>query len=245
MTDSNQPGLASRFTQTHWSVVLAAGQSDSSHAEEALQSLCQVYWYPLYAFVRRQGYSLHDAEDLTQAFFARLLAKGDLAGVDRQKGKFRSFLLASMKHFLANEWDYCQAQKRGGGRQIVSIDFGNGESRYAVEPSHDITPDKLYERRWAMTVLEQAMAKLREEMRASGKERHFEQMKIFMTGGKGEVPYAQVAETLGISEGSVKVTVHRLRKRYRELLCEEVAHTVDEKEDVEDELRALLGALSG
>jgi RNA polymerase sigma-70 factor (ECF subfamily) len=246
--DEPSPGNPREFATTRWSVIRAAKQGsgeDSSITRIALEELCRIYWYPLYVFVRRQGHAHYDAEDLTQAFFARLLAKGDLAGVDRAKGKFRSFLLASMKHFLANEWDYARAQKRGGGRPTLSIDFQDAESRYAVEPAHEITPDKLYERRWAMTVLDQAMEKLRAEMRDAGKENQFEELKIFMTGGKGEVSYASVAETLNISEGAVKVAVHRLRKRYRQLLCEEVAHTVDEKDEVEDELRSLLSALAG
>lgn len=244
-TNSSEPEAAGRFNETHWSMVLAAGQDDSSGREAALQRLCQTYWYPLYAFVRRQGHPQHDAEDLTQAFFARLLAKGDLAGVDREKGKFRSFLLASMKHFLANEWDKVQAQKRGGGRQIISIDFEDAETKYSVEPTHDLTPEKLYERRWAMTVLGQAVSKLRKEMRSAGKGDQFESLKLFMTGGKGVVSYAQVAANLDVSEGAVKVAVHRLRKRYRQLLVAEVAHTVDEKQFAEQELRGLLTALTG
>jgi DNA-directed RNA polymerase specialized sigma24 family protein len=151
--ESSKPRGASRFNETHWSMVIAAGQKDS-RAEEALQKLCQVYWYPLYVFVRRQGHSRYDAEDLTQEFFARLLARDDLATVDRGKGRFRSFLLASMKHFLANEWDKARAHKRGGGNQILSIDIEDSESKYSVEPIHNITPDKLYDRRWALTVLD-------------------------------------------------------------------------------------------
>ncbi|MEM7394329.1 MAG: sigma-70 family RNA polymerase sigma factor [Verrucomicrobiota bacterium] len=245
MKKSDSSEWPGRFTQTHWSMVVAAGLDDSSKARDALQTLCQVYWYPLYAFTRRQGYRSHDAEDLTQAFFTRLLAKGDLAGVSREKGRFRSFLLASMKHFLANEWDRTNTQKRGGGVQILPIDFHDADARYANEPTHEITPDKLYERRWAMTILDQALVKLRVEMNETGKEKQFDAMKQFLTGGKGDVPYKEVAESLGISESSVKVTVHRLRRRYGELLREEVSQTLDEKENVEEELRNLLTALSG
>jgi RNA polymerase sigma factor (sigma-70 family) len=242
-TESGKPQRTGRFNETHWTTVLAAGQKNSQ-AKEALQKLCRTYWYPLYVFVRRQGHSRHDAEDLTQEFFARLLTRNDLATVDREKGKFRSFLLASMKHFLANEWDKAQAKKRGGGKQILSINVQDFESKYAMEPAHAITPDKLYGRRWAMTVLEQVMAKLRKEMRAEGKMDQFEQMKIFLAGSKGDVHYSKVAENLGISEIAVKTAVHRLRKRYRLLLIAEIANTVETKQDVEQELRHLLAALA-
>ena len=242
-TESGKPQRTGRFNETHWTTVLAAGQKNSQ-AKEALQKLCRTYWYPLYVFVRRQGHSRHDAEDLTQEFFARLLTRDDLATVDREKGKFRSFLLASMKHFLANEWDKAQAKKRGGGKQILSINVQDFESKYAMEPAHAITPDKLYDRRWAMTVLEQVMAKLRKEMRAEGKMDQFEQMKIFLAGSKGDVHYSKVAENLGISEIAVKTAVHRLRKRYRLLLIAEIANTVETKQDVEQELRHLLAALA-
>ena len=242
-TESGKPQRTGRFNETHWTTVLAAGQKNSQ-AKEALQKLCRTYWYPLYVFVRRQGHGKHDAEDLTQEFFARLLTRDDLATVDREKGKFRSFLLASMKHFLANEWDKAQAKKRGGGKQILSINVQDFESKYAMEPAHAITPDKLYDRRWAMTVLEQVMAKLRKEMRAEGKMDQFEQMKIFLAGSKGDVHYSKVAENLGISEIAVKTAVHRLRKRYRLLLIAEIANTVETKQDVEQELRHLLAALA-
>jgi RNA polymerase sigma-70 factor (ECF subfamily) len=242
-TGFDKPRNSSHFSETHWSIVIAAGQKDSL-AGEALQKLCKVYWYPLYAFLRRQGQSRQDAEDLTQEFFARLLARNDLATVDRSKGRFRSFLLASMKHFLANEWDKTRAQKRGGGKQIFSINLEDSESRYAAEPTHDITPDKLYDRRWAMTILDQVMVKLREEMRAEGKLDQFEQMKLFLTGNKGEVRYAKVAENLGMSETAVKTAVHRLRKRYRQLLSAVISDTVETRQDVEQEMHYLLAALA-
>jgi DNA-directed RNA polymerase specialized sigma24 family protein len=194
--------------------------------------------------VRRQGHSRSDAEDLTQEFFARLLIRGDLATVDRRKGKFRSFLLASMKHFLANEWDRVRAQKRGGGKQILSIDLEGSESKYAMEPRHDMTPDKLYDRRWALTVLDQVMAKLRKEMCAEGKTDQFEQMKTFLKESKDDTTYTCVAENLGITETAARTAVHRLRKRYRQLLVAEIADTVETKQDVEQELRYLLGALA-
>jgi len=242
-SESHKPQGAGCFTDTHWTMVLAAGQKDS-RAKTALEELCRIYWYPLYAFVRRQGYGKNDAEDLTQEFFARLITRDDLATVDREKGKFRSFLLASMKHFLANEWDRAQAQKRGGGKRILSINLEDSELKYAMEPTHVITPDKLYDRRWAMIVLEQVMTKLRNEMRAEGKADHFEQLKEFIAGNKGDVRYAEVAENLGLSEAAVKTAVHRLRKRYRRLLIAEIADTVETQHDVEQELRHLLAALA-
>jgi RNA polymerase sigma factor (sigma-70 family) len=242
-SESRKPKGADRFNETHWTMVLAAGQKDS-RAKAALEELCGIYWYPLYAFVRRQGHSKYDAEDLTQEFFTRLLEHDDLAMVDREKGKFRSFLLASMKHFLANEWDRVQAQKRGGGKRILSINLEDSEVKYAMEPAHVITPDKLYDRRWAMTVLEQVMVKLRNEMRAEGKTDQFEQMKVFLAGSRGDVHYAKVAEDLGISKAAVKTAVHRLRKQYRRLLVAEIADTVETRQDVEQELRHLLAALA-
>ncbi len=242
-TGFDKPRNSSHFSETHWSMIIAAGQKDS-RAGEALQKLCQVYWYPLYAYVRRQGHSRQDAEDLTQEFFARLLARDDLATVDRSKGRFRSFLLASIKHFLANEWDRARAQKRGGGKKILSVNLEDSESKYAVEPTHDMTPDKLYDRRWAMTVLDQVMVRLRKEMHAEGKLDPFEKMKIFLTGGKGEVRYAEVAKNLGISEAAVKTAVHRLRKRYRQLLIAVISDTVETSQDVEQEMRYLLAALA-
>jgi RNA polymerase sigma factor (sigma-70 family) len=241
--ESGKTERTSRFNETHWTTVIAAGQDDSL-AKEALQKLCRTYWYPLYAFVRRQGHSRYDAEDLTQEFFARLLIRGDLATVDRKKGKFRSFLLASMKHFLANEWDKARAEKRGGGKKILSINLEDSESKYAMEPTHAITPEKLYDRRWALTLLDQVMTKLRKEMLAEGKADQFEQMKTFLTGSKGELPYARVAENLGITATAAKTAVHRLRKRYRQLLVSEIADTVETKQDVEQELRYLLDALA-
>ena len=232
-----------RFHETHWSLVIAA-RKDNARSAEALQTLCQTYWYPLYAFVRREGYSAHDAEDYTQSFLARLIAYDDLASVESQKGRFRSFLLASMKNFLSNEREKGAAQKRGGGIPDLSIDFTDAESNYAIEPAHDLSPDKLFDRRWAMTVLDQATTKLKNEMTAAGKESHFIEMKGFLTGGKGEVRYTEVAEKLSISEAAVKTAVHRLRHRYRALLGDEIAHTVDTKQHIQEELRELLTALS-
>jgi len=232
------------FAATRWTMVLAAARGEPSpRAAEAMAELCRVYWYPLYAFVRRRGHDTHEAEDLTQEFFARLLAKNYLAGVDRQKGKFRAFLLAAMKHFLANEWDRSQAQKRGGGQLPIRLDTLDAESRYSLEPAYSLTPEKLFERQWALTVLEQVLTRLQAEFTAAGKEPVFNGLKRFLTAGRQSAGYAWAAGELGISEGAVKVAVHRLRRRYRELLREEIAQTVAGPEEIDDEIRYLLSCL--
>lgn len=241
--NSSEPGVAGHFQTTLWTMVVHAGQSDSTRAREALAQLCQTYWYPLYAFVRRQGHPVHDAQDLTQAFFSRLLEKHALGQVDREKGKFRSFLLASLKNFLANEWDKEQAQKRGGGQAVISLDHNSAESRYGLEPGHDLSPDKIFERRWALTLLEQVLARLRDEYCSVGKADLFEQLKTTLTGESGSASYASIAERLGMTEGAIKVAAHRLRHRYRDLIRAEIAQTVASAEDVDDELRHLLSVL--
>ncbi len=234
-----------QFATTHWTIVLSARDLDSTQSNQALAQLCRSYWYPLYAFVRRQGHTPHDAQDLTQEFFARLLEKKFLGAVNREKGKFRSFLLASLKHFLANEWDKASAQKRGGGQNIVSIDEDSAETRYRVEPSNDVTPEKLFERRWALTLLEKVLAQLRDEFAKAGKENLFEQLKDCLAGARNSIPYSEIATKLGMSEDAVKVSVHRLPQRYRELLRAEIARTVSAPGEVEDGLRSLFAALSG
>lgn len=241
--NSSEPVVRAHFQTTLWTVVLNAGRSDSSQARSALAQLCQAYWYPLYAFVRRQGYQAHDAQDLTQAFFSRMLEKHALGQVDREKGKFRSFLLASLKNFLANEWDKAQTQRRGGGQEVISLDHDAAESRYGLEPSHDWSADRIFERRWALTLLDQVLARLRDEYRAEGKSDLFDQLKASLTGEAGSAPYAATAERLGMTEGAIKVAAHRLRHRYRELVRAEIAQTVAETDDVDDELRHLLTVL--
>jgi RNA polymerase sigma-70 factor (ECF subfamily) len=236
-------GAAGRFATTHWSLVVAAKDRTAPQAREALATLCSTYWYPLYAYVRRQGYTSDQAQDLTQEFFARLLEKDFLGMVDREKGKFRSFLLASCKHFLANERDRANAQKRGGGRDIVTVDFQAAEGRYSQETSHTLTPDKLFERRWALTLLDQVLARLREEFVQAGESERFERLKLFLMGERKKVPYAQVAEDLHLTEGAVKVAVHRLRRRYRELLRAEIARTLDDPSQIEAEIRDLFTIL--
>ena len=231
------------FATTHWSVVLKAVQGESQHAAQALERLCLTYWYPLYAYVRRKGYDAHDAQDLTQEFFARLLARNYLNVADRNKGKFRSFLLGSLEHFLAREWTKARAQKRGGGQAIFSINEMDPESRYIIEPAHGLTPEKIFDRRWATTLLEQAMSRLRQESVANHKTDLFAKVECLLSGEKGEASYAEIAVALNMSEGAIKVAVHRLRQRYGELVRDEIAQTVNTPEAVDEELRYLFAVL--
>ena len=231
------------FATTHWSIVLTAQRSDTTRAQAALSKLCQTYWYPLYAFVRRQGHGPEDAQDLTQDFFARLLAKNYLAEVVREKGKFRSFLLAALKHFLANEWDRTQAAKRGGGQVFISLNDAEAESRYRLEPADEMSADRIFERRWAMTLLEQVLSRLRREHIQAGKVELYEQLKACLPGARDSAPYAELAARLKMTEGAIKVAVHRLRQRYRELLRDEIAQTVSGPAEVEEELRHLFSVL--
>jgi RNA polymerase sigma factor (sigma-70 family) len=232
------------FATTHWSVVLTAQGVDARRAQAALAQLCQAYWYPLYAFVRRQGYRPEDAQDLTQEFFARLLAANSLAGVHPEKGRFRSFLLASLKYFLANEWDRAHAAKRGGGQALLSLDDSEAENRYRLEPADTLSADRIFERRWALTLLEQVLQRLRQDYTQAGKEVLFEELKGALVGASATAPYVQMAGRLNMSEGAVKVAVHRLRRRYRELLRQEIAQTVASETEVEDEIRHILAILT-
>lgn len=224
--------------------MLTAGHGSSPQAGRALEELCRAYWYPLYAYVRRRGHSPHEAEDLTQEFFARLLAKNYLAAVDREKGKFRSFLLASLKHFLANEWDRARAAKRGGGQPHLSLDIQTAETRYRSEPADDLTAEKLLDRQWALALLDQVLSRLQAEFVADGKKKQFDELKVWLTEGKGATSYAEAAAKLGTTEGAVKVAVHRLRRRYRELLREEISHTVATPAEIEEEIRHLFAAFA-
>ncbi|HYG35252.1 MAG TPA: sigma-70 family RNA polymerase sigma factor [Clostridia bacterium] len=239
---STTPGPAN-FALTHWSVVLATGSRDSSHARKALDQLCHTYWHPIYSYIRRQGHSPHDAQDLTQEFFARLLEKEQFSAVDPAKGRFRSFLLASLKHFLANEWDKAKAQKRGGGQPLISIDEQSAEDSYAVEPVENLTPDKIFDRRWALTLLQRVLDRLRSEYERDDKGELIEALKGTLTGDRQSVGYAEIAARLKSSEGAIKVAVYRLRQRYRDLLREEIAHTVASPQEIEDEIRALFAVL--
>jgi RNA polymerase sigma-70 factor (ECF subfamily) len=232
-----------RFRTTHWSLIVAAQDRSSTEAQVALAELCETYWYPLYAFIRRQGHSMEDARDLTQEFFARLLEKDYLGAADRERGKFRAFLLTCCKHFLANEHDRATARKRGGGVTIRSLDCGAAENRYRDEPTHDVTPEKLFERRWALVLLHNVFTQLRQEHEQAGKLKLFDELKPFLAGDGPAVRYAQAAEALRLSSGAVKVAVHRLRRRYRELVHEEIARTVDDPALVEAEIRDLFAAL--
>ena len=231
------------FASTHWSVVLEASQQDSRHALEAMTQLCETYWYPLYAYVRRKGYTPHDAQDLTQKFFARLLAGNILGGLNRQKGKFRSFLLGALEHFLAREWRYAHAQKRGGGNTLFSLDAVDAEERYLLEPAHDLSPEKIFDWRWANTLLEKAMARLRQESQAQGKAPLFEKAECLLSGGNTAESYAETAASLGMSETAFKMAVHRLRRRYGELVRAEIAQTVSTPEAAEQELQYLFSVL--
>jgi RNA polymerase sigma-70 factor (ECF subfamily) len=229
---------------THWSVVLAAVRSDSTRAQSALATLCQKYWYPLYAYVRRRGYNPHDAQDLTQEFFARLLEHNWLARASRERGRFRTFLLSALSHFLANEWDKARAQKRGGAVQLLPLQLDTAETRYGAEPPDTVTPEQSYERRWALALLEHVLTRLGDEYRSQQKSGLFEALKSCLAGERRAQPYAALGSKLGMSEGAVKVAVHRLRQRYRQILKDEIAQTVSAPQEVEEEMRYLLAVLA-
>ena len=245
--DKNHQQHPSRawFATTHWSVVLAAGDNAHSRSAAALQTLCQSYWYPLYAYVRQKGYGAQDAEDLTQSFFMHLLNRDRLGRLTRDRGKFRSFLLTALNHFLVDQWKRGSAQKRGGGQSIFRLDVQEAETRYRQEPVDTTTPEKLFEQNWAVTLLNTVFVQLQQEQSDKGKGEQFEQLKFCLTGQRSAVPYAELAEKMKLSESALKVLVHRLRQRYRELLRQEVAHTVSGPDEVEEELRYLRQILSG
>jgi len=233
------------FVTTRWTVVSTAGRNDTPHARDALAQLCRTYWYPLYAYIRRKGHAPPDAEDLTQTFFARLLEEHFVALADREKGRFRSFLLTRLNHFLADEWDRLKAQKRGDGQRPIPLEGGTAETRYRIEPADLRSPDKLFEYRWAVTLLEHVFERLRHEYEDEGKAVLFDEVKGCLTQERAAVPYAEVGARLGMSEGALRVAAHRLRQRYRDVLRAEVADTVSEPEDVEEELRHLFRVLAG
>ena len=230
------------FVTTHWSVVLSAGHSDTPRAAEALQRLCQTYWYPLYTYVRRRGYSPQDAQDLTQGFFACLLERQSLATADPEKGRFRSFMLGAMNYFLATEWAKMQTQKRGGGREIFSLDLAAAEQRFDLESADHATPDKAFDQAWATALLDKVLSQLEAEFRREGKIQLFDMLKQTLTGSRESQPYGVLAAQLSINEGAVKTAVHRLRKRYRQLLEAEIANTVTSPGEVKEEMRYLLKA---
>ncbi|MCW5559711.1 MAG: sigma-70 family RNA polymerase sigma factor [Verrucomicrobiae bacterium] len=239
-----RPSLDAGFRTTHWSAVLAARDQDSPQGRLALAELCQSYWYPLYAYIRRLGHEAIEAEDLTQAFFERLLEKNYIGGVTPGFGRFRSFLLTALKHFLANEWDRAQTQRRGGGLVILSFDDQEAEIRYQSEPADHVTPETLFDRRWAFAVLDRVLARLREEFVASEREELFDQLKIFLTTDLPDGAYGELAVRTGLKPGTIRVAVHRLRRRYGELLRSETAKTVNDPKEVEEELRHLVSILS-
>jgi DNA-directed RNA polymerase specialized sigma24 family protein len=244
MRESSPTGGHVRFETTHWSLVLAAGDRGSDAAEGALARLCALYWYPVFAFVRRKGYSTADAQDLTQGFFARLIEKGDLGAVDRNRGRFRSFLLTNCQYFLANERDRTFTQKRGGGRVPLSIDVAAAEHRYERALAHSETPERLYDRQWCLTLLDTVFDALGAEYASAGKAVLFDRLKVFLTAEEDAGTHAEAARELGSTAGAVKVGVHRLRQRYRDELRRRVAETLGPDQDVEDELRYLFETLA-
>lgn len=233
-----------RFTTTRWSIVVAAGGPRSPNARAALSTLCESYWYPLYAYSRRRGHTHQDAQDLIQSFLASLLESEGLRVVDPKRGKFRSFLLTALKNFSAKQWRTESTQKRGGSSVILSLDYHEAEGRYFCEPEDERTPETIFEHKWAIAILESAMKKLSDEQRSAGKQARFDLLKMHLGGDSEQVPYRELASTLGISEGAIKVAVHRLRARYGQILRDEISQTVSNPGDLDNELRAIFDAVS-
>jgi RNA polymerase sigma-70 factor (ECF subfamily) len=242
---SGSPLSDDLFATTRWTVVVTAQGRQTPEADQALQELCATYWYPLYAFVRRRGCGKEDAEDLTQAFFARLLERHDFTRASSERGRFRAYLLAAMKNFLANEWDRAMAQKRGGGALHLPLDWASADTRYQVAESTASNPDKSYDRAWAVALLERVIARLRKEATDENKLPLFDALKDYLTLESAAIPYAEVAEKIDFTPGAARVAVHRLRKRYRELLRLEIAQTVAGPDQVEEEMQTLFQAFSG
>lgn len=232
------------FGTTQWSLILAAGGEDSPQAREAIEKLCRTYWYPVYAFVRKHGHGPDNAQDVTQEFFARVLQKGFLGEARPERGRFRWFLLSALRHFLANEWDKARAQKRGGGMRFLSLDQAAAEQRYAGELSDEETPERAYERSWSLTVIEQARRRLREEYQGMGKSARFELLHRLLPGEDDDLTQAELARQLGMPEGSVRSEVCRFRQRFAELLRVEIAHTVADPADIDDEIQHLMEVVS-
>ena len=244
MTDPVPPGAA-RFATTRWSLVVSAGSDSSPEGRAALESLCGAYWYPLYAFARRGGEDAHGAQDLVQGFFAELLEKDWLRQADRGRGRFRTFLLAAFRHHASHEREKARALKRGGGRAPLPLDFADGEGRYLREPVDDRTPERLFERRWALTLLAASRARLRADHETAGRVDLFEALRGTLVAGGTDAPWAEVGRRLGMSEGAVKVAAHRLRRRYREVLRQAISETVADPSEVDDEIRHLMASLAG
>jgi len=227
------------FATTHWTVVLTAGRADTERSTAALEKLCQVYWFPLYAYVRRRGYSAHDAEDLTQGFFECLLKRQSLAQADPARGRFRSFMLGAMNHFIADEWNKARAQKRGGHDTNISLDIEGAEAQLEQSMTRDASPNVAFDKEWATALLNEALNQLEQEYREAGKSDLFNGLRGALAGSRDSIPYADLAKRLGLTEGNARVAVHRLRKRYRELLRGELANTVASAQDIDDELHHL------
>jgi RNA polymerase sigma factor (sigma-70 family) len=232
-----------RFLTTRWTMVVAASRDSAPGSREALSQLCERYWQPLYSYARRQGYSVEQAQDLTQAFFARFLEKRDVQDADPGRGKFRSFLLSSFKHFLANEYDRERAKKRGGDQVMIALEVDAAEARYAAEPADELTPEMLFERQWALALIDRVMTTLRADLARSGKEATFDQLKGLLMGEKEEGGYAHIARALGTTEGALKVTVHRLRRKFQNALRAEITATVSDDSEIDEEIRYLIGVL--
>jgi RNA polymerase sigma-70 factor (ECF subfamily) len=233
------------FRTTHWSLVLAAGAAASPGAREALETLCRAYWYPLYAYVRSLGHGPEDAQDLTQGFFARVLERNFFARAQRERGRFRSFLLTALKHHLGDEHDRATAAKRGGGREIVSLDEQQAEARFSREPADEANAETIYEHRWAITLLETARARLQAGYAAEGKADRFTLLEQFLPGERGALTYTEAAARLGLAEATLRSDVHRLKLRFRDCLRAEIAHTVASPAEIDDEIRHLMAVLSG
>jgi RNA polymerase sigma-70 factor (ECF subfamily) len=236
-------GRDHQFAPTRWSVVLVAGHRSSPDSRRALALLCEAYWYPLYAYVRRRVSDADHAHDLTQAFFAELLAKNYVGSAKAQRGRFRAFLLTSLKHFLSKEWDKAKAQKRGGGKAPIPLDFESADSQYRIEPECALTAEQIYDREWALALLARILQRLEKESDDAGKAEQFRELKSFLIGEQTGATCSEIAGMLGTTEAAVKMAIHRMRRRYRELLREEIAETVSGPEEVEDEIRNLFATL--
>lgn len=243
-TPGTQNGQPPVFATTHWSAVLTAGSGDTPRARTALGGLCQTYWYPLYAYIRRRGHPAHDAQDLTQEFFAQLLERRSLASANPQRGRFRTFLLTALNHFLANEWHKARTGRRGGGNPILSLDWAGAEQRFDLEPADRRSPDKLFEKQWALTLLSEVLNRLEAEYQQERKLELFTALKQTLTGSRESQPYVELAAKLAMHEGAIKVAVHRLRKRYRDLIRAAIADTLDETQNIDDEMQHLFRALT-
>ena len=245
ITGSGRARGGGGFQTTRWSIVLAAGDPGALASRDALSTLCETYWYPLYAFARRRGETVEQAEDLTQGFFARLLEKNELRNADRERGKFRTFLLTAFKYFIANEWDRAQTKKRGGHLEKLHLDYVAAESRYSTSLSQGLTPDQEFEQQWALSILDGVLAQLAREYELAGKGCQFEALQAFLPGAANTTTYEQCAETLARSVPAVKMAVSRLRGRYKLVLREWIASTLEDPKDVEEEIRYLLNVMSG